>query len=61
MGNILFESGETSKTVEVSIENDLVLEDIEMFTATIASDMPNVLIDGSSGEAEITIIDNDGE
>ena len=61
MGNILFESGETSKTVEVSIENDLVLEDIEMFTATIASDMPNVLIDGSSGEAEIAIIDNDGE
>ena len=54
---VVFEAGETSKTVDISIVNDILQEGREMFTAEINSTMSNVVIENST--ALITIIDND--
>ena len=55
---VVFEAGETSRTVDISIVNDILQEGIEMFTAEINSTMSNVVVENST--AVITIIDNDG-
>ena len=48
-------------TVEVPILNDEILEDDELFTATLSSDRPNVIVDADRGNANVTIFDNDRE
>ena len=45
-------------TVPVGIIDDSVIEDIEMFTASLSTSQENVVI--VNGDATITIVDDDG-
>ena len=56
-----FEPGEINKTVVVPIADDLILEDDELFTATLISTEQNVIVDNDRSNADITILDNDRE
>ena len=55
----MFEPGETIATVDIPIEDDDILEDTEMFTASLFSDLPNVLVFENASVAGISIFDND--
>ena len=46
-------------TSEISIIDDLVLEDNETFSVLLSTEDPDVLLDPAS--ATVTIVDNDGE
>ena len=46
-------------TSEISIFDDLVLEDNETFSVLLSTEDPDVLLDPAS--ATVTIVDNDGE
>lgn len=48
-----------SLTVPVDIMDDDFLEDLEIFSANISSEVPRLTLDPS--EATVSIIDNDGE
>ena len=61
MGDVVFEAGVTSVAVNVMITNDITLEDDEIFTATIISKEPNVIVDDARSNADITILEDDGE
>ncbi|CAI8024993.1 Extracellular matrix protein FRAS1, partial [Geodia barretti] len=52
-----FGPGEDSVPVNISITDDAVPEGVEVFTATLMSNAPNVVVSGS--EATITILEND--
>ena len=56
-----FSPGEDEKVVIVPITDDATLEDVEAFSATLISDKPNVIVNDSTSNADITIIDNDRE
>ena len=47
--------------VNVSITDDEVLEEDETFSATLTSDLPNVVVQADSSNAVVTIRDNDRE
>ena len=57
--NVFFEAGETSVTVDVPIQDDMILEDTEFFSATLMSQLPNVLVFENASNADIAILDND--
>ena len=57
--SVVFEPGETSVTVDVPIQDDIILEDTELFSATLMSDLPNVVLYDNASNANIAIIDND--
>ena len=57
--SVVFEPGETSVMVDVPIQDDIILEDIELFSATLMSDLPNVVLYDNASNANIAIIDND--
>jgi hypothetical protein len=59
MGDVVFEAGVTSVAVNVMITNDITLEDDEIFTATIISKEPNVIVDDTRSNADITILEDD--
>ena len=52
-----FGPGEDSVPVNIPITDDAVPEGVEVFTATLMSNAPNVVVSGS--EATITILEND--
>ena len=56
---VVFASGQTTATVDVPITNDMVLEEDEVFTATLMSQEPNVIIQDANSNADITIFDDD--
>ena len=56
---MFFEPGETSVTVDVPIQDDAILEDTESFSATLMSQLPNVLVFENASNADIAILDND--
>ncbi len=58
-GTVTFAAGETSKSIEVSLVDDDVVESDEAFSLTLI-DPANVFL-GSSNAATITITDNDDE
>ena len=55
---VTFTAGATTATVPVGIIDDSVIEDIEMFTASLSTSQENVVI--VNGAATITIVDDDG-
>ena len=57
---VTFESGDTEQFVDISIVDDVVLEGVEMFTATLTTDDSNVDI-SSNDTAFITIVDDDSK
>jgi hypothetical protein len=59
MDDVVFEAGVTSVVVNVMITDDATLEDDEIFTATIISREPNVIVDDARSNANIAILDND--
>ena len=61
MEDVVFEAGVTSVVVNVMITDDATLEDDEIFTATIISREPNVIVDDARSNANIAILDNDRE
>ena len=58
---MVFGPGETSQTVDIAIEDDSILEDTELFTASLVSDQSNVMVVANASNAEISILDNDRE
>ena len=56
---VVFGPEESSKTVSVPIEDDDVLEESEVFFATLTTSDPKV--DFSTFIASVSIIDNEGE
>ena len=60
MSTVTFESGVTEQFVDISIVNDDVLEDVEMFTTALTTDDSNVDI-SSNDTAFIPIVDNDSK
>ena len=58
---VFFGPEEMSVMVTVPILDDVILEDDEVFTATLMSDRPNVIVDPDRGNAAVTILDNDRE
>ena len=60
-GFVEFGPGEVSQVVTVSIVEDTVLEDLEMFSATLMSTETNVVVEVASSRADITIVDDDRE
>ena len=57
--NVVFASGRTTAIVDVTITNDMIFEGDEMFSATLVSQEPNVMVHGGSSNADITIFDDD--
>ena len=57
--NVVFASGQTTATLDVPITNDMVLEEDEMFSATLMSQEPNVMVQDANSNADITIFDDD--
>ena len=57
--NVVFASGQTTATLDVPITNDMVLEEDEMFSATLVSQEPNIIVQGASSNADITIVNDD--
>ena len=53
-----FTAGQTVATAPVPITDDSVVEDTEMFTATLSTTDSNVVFGEDS--ATVTILDNDG-
>ena len=47
--------------MDIPITDDSILEDVEVFFATLVSDAPNVIVANESDSAVVTIIDNDGK
>ena len=59
MTTVVFGPGEVTAMVNVSIIDDTVLEEDEMFSATLTSDQPNVVVQANSSNAVVTIRDYD--
>jgi hypothetical protein len=57
-GTVTFLPHETSKTIDVTLNPDTVVEDDETFTATL-SNSPTNAVTGSPGTATVTIADDD--
>ena len=60
-GYVEFDVGESFINVTVTLVNDEVLEDLEMFSATLISFETNVIVEETSSRADIFIVDNDRE
>ena len=58
---MVFGPGETTQTVDIAIDDDAILEDTELFTASLVSDQSNVMVVANASNAEISILDNDRE
>ena len=56
-----FQPGIVTQTVNVPIVDDMVLEGLEAFSATLIPNQPNVVVPDESSNADITIIDNDSK
>ena len=56
-----FNSGEYFREINVSIVDDEVLEELEMFSATLTSYEPNVVVEEFSDRANVRIVDEDRE
>ena len=56
-----FNSGEYFREINVFIVDDEVLEDLEMFSATLTSYEPNVVVEEFSDRANVSIVDEDCE
>ena len=56
---MVFASGQTTAIVDITITNDMVLEEDEMFSATLVSQEPNIIVQGASSNADITIVNDD--
>ena len=54
----MFDPGSTMATVRIPIIDNIVMESDEVFTATVSTTDPNVIIINDT--ATITILDNDG-
>ena len=54
-----FQPGNVTQTVNVPIVDDMVLEGLESFSATLIPNQPNVVVPDESSNADITIIDDD--
>jgi len=60
--NVTFPAGKTSVLLNVSINDDNILEEEEFFDLTIDSDsLPNRVTVDSQYESTVTIVDNDGK
>ena len=60
-GFVEFDVGESFEDVTVSIKDDVILEDLEMFSGTLISLETNVIVEETSSRADISILDNDRE
>ena len=59
---VTFTAGQTSTSFNVSINDDNILENTEMFTLDInPSTLPNRVTVGNPGEATVTIMDTDSK
>ena len=56
---VIFGPGETTADVNITIVNDNIMEGTEMFSATLTTADPNVMI--GDGTATVTILDEDGK
>ena len=56
---MVFDAGETSKTVLVGTTDDSVVESAEVFQVSLSRLGPGVVI-GQPSDALVTILDNDG-
>ena len=57
--SVTFQAGDDTATVEVTIFDDTIIEDSEIFTAMLSTTDPNVIL--GDDIATITILDDDGE
>ena len=55
---LTFAAGETAKVISVSINNDLLLESVETFNASLTSVSTGV-VDSAAASATVTLMDND--
>ena len=60
-GFVEFNPGEYFREINVSIVDDEVLEDLEMFSATLTSNEPNVVVEEFSDRTNVSIVDEDRE
>jgi len=59
---VTFPVGQSSVSFDVLINNDNLLEDDEIFTLTIMQNtLPNRVSRGSTSQATVTIVNNDGK
>ena len=56
---VTFDPGVTELSVSVPIVDDDILENVEMFTATLVAQDPSV-VEVVQGTADVSILDNDG-
>ena len=56
---VTFDPGVTELSVSVTIVDDDILENVEMFTATLVAQDPSVVV-VVQGTADVSILDNDG-
>ena len=56
---LIFRPGESSRALQVSVTDDDILEDDEVFYATLISNEHNIIVNEDRGNVSITIFDND--
>ena len=56
---VTFQAGDDTATVEVTILDDTIIEESEIFTAALSTTESNVML--SDDIATITILDDDGK
>lgn len=56
---VIFGPGESSRAVQVTVTDDDILEDDEVFYATLISNEHNIIVNDDRGNVSITISDND--
>ena len=58
---VMFQPGDESVTLDVPILDDTILEEVELFSALLTSDAPNVIVEDDRASAGVSIFDNDSE
>ena len=59
--NFIIPAGQKTFSFDISIINDLTVEENENFTVIITTELPSHVTRGNPGVTGITIVDNDGK
>ena len=57
--SVILPAGEISVPFNISVNDDNIFEDIEIFMLTINSSLPNDVVSGNPDQATVIIMDND--
>ena len=57
--SVIFPAGVISVSFNISINDDNIFEEDGNFTLNISSSLPTGIMAGNSGQATVTIVDND--